>query len=115
MKPGLFPFTHTRSPIWKFSPELWVSPPLALAADLSAVEALAPAELGLVLGAAAPDGLAILLGTLIPLGLAVLMFPPVIAQTHTKLVSVSGYRLTPDHEKNWLQLCDGKVVLAAQK
>ena len=30
-------------------------------------------------------------------------------------MSVSGYRLTPDHENNCLQLCDGEVVLSAPK
>lgn len=70
--------------------------------------------LGLVLGAEVPGGLAILLGTLIPVGLAVLMFPPVISRP-TSLVSVSGYRLSPDHENNWLQLGDVEVVLSAPK
>lgn len=33
----------------------------------------------------------------------------------TRLMSVSGCRLTPDHQNNWLQLCDGEVVLSAPK
>lgn len=58
--------------------------------------------LGLVLGAPVPGGLAILLGALIPVGLAVLIFPTAIWPT--RLVSVRGHRLIPDHENKRLQV-----------
>jgi len=41
MWPGLFPFTHTWSPIWKLSPAPSASPSPPFASDLSAALTLA--------------------------------------------------------------------------